>query len=50
MRKSFLIGKSWKASKRFQLIHADFCESMQSMSFGGSRYFLIFDDDYNRMS
>ena len=46
----FPVGKSWRASTILQLVHADLCGPMQTESFGGSRYFLLFTDDYSRMS
>ncbi|KAL4291772.1 hypothetical protein GQ457_14G025100 [Hibiscus cannabinus] len=49
-RKSFLVGKAWRASECLKLIHADLCGPMQTESLGGSRYFLLFTDDYSRMS
>jgi hypothetical protein len=49
-RHSFPIGKAWRASKCLELIHADLCGPMQTKSLGGSRYFLLFTDDYSRMS
>ncbi|CAL5340443.1 unnamed protein product [Camellia sinensis] len=49
-RKSFPVGKAWRASTCLELIHADLCGPMQTKSFGGSRYFLLFTDDYSRMS
>ncbi|KAK9157521.1 hypothetical protein Scep_004095 [Stephania cephalantha] len=49
-RKSFPSGKAWRASKCLELIHADLCGPMQTKTFGGSRYFLLFTDDFSRMS
>ena len=49
-RKSFLVGKAWRASKCLKLIHADLCGPMHTSSFCGSRYFLLFTDDCSRMS
>lgn len=34
----------------FELIHADLCGLMNIESFGGSQYFLLFTNDYSRMS
>lgn len=36
-----------KSVKCGQIIHADVCGPMQVTSFGGSRYFLLFKDDYS---
>ena len=49
-RKSFPVGKARRASHCLELIHADLCGSMQTNSLGGSIYFLLFIDDYSRMS
>ena len=49
-RKSFPVGKTKRASHRLELIHADLCRPMQTKSLGGSIYFLLFIDDYSRMS
>ncbi|KAL4032489.1 hypothetical protein IC575_005567 [Cucumis melo] len=49
-QKSFPIGKAWRASKCLELIHVDLCGPMQTKSLGGCFYFLIFIDDYSRMS
>ena len=49
-RRSFPIEKAWRRSTCLELIHADLCCPMNTKSFGGSRYFLLFTDDFNRMS
>ena len=49
-RNSFLVGKSWRASDCLELVHADLYGSMKTESLGGSQYFLLFIDDYSRMS
>ena len=49
-RRSFPIEKAWRASTCLELIHADLCGPMNTKSFGGSRYFLLFIDDFNRIS
>ena len=40
--------KEVKSTKRLQLVHTDVCGPMQTKSFGGSRYFITFTDDYSR--
>ena len=35
-------------SEKLQLVHTDICGPMQTKSFGGSRYFITFTDDYSR--
>ncbi|KAL4353579.1 hypothetical protein GQ457_06G019510 [Hibiscus cannabinus] len=49
-RKPFPVNKAWRATKCLELIHADLCGPMQTESLGGSHYFLLFTDDYSRMS
>ena len=49
-RKSFPSGQSWRASKCLELVHVDLCGPMRTTSLGGSKYFLLFTDDYCRMS
>jgi len=49
-RISFPINKVWRASNCLELVHADVCGPMSVESLGGSRYFLLFTDDYSRMS
>lgn len=47
-RDSFPDGKSQRAHQQLQLVHTDICGPMQTISHGGSRYFLTFTDDYSR--
>lgn len=49
-RKLFPVGKSWRATTCLELVHADLCGPMKMESLGGSRYFLMFTDDYSRFS
>nr|GMD06049.1 Retrovirus-related Pol polyprotein from transposon TNT 1-94 [Ipomoea batatas] len=49
-KKPFSVGKSWRASECLELVHADLCGPMKTESLNGSRYFLLFTDDYTRMS
>jgi len=49
-KKCFPISKSWRASVCLELVHADLCGPMSVESLGGSRYFLLFTDDYSHMS
>lgn len=39
-----------KTSEILQLIHADLCGPMEVNSLGGSRYFLLFEDDFSKMT
>ena len=49
-KKPFPKGKSRRASCSLEIVHADLCGPMQTKSFGGSKYFLLFIDDSTRMS
>nr|GEU80705.1 retrovirus-related Pol polyprotein from transposon TNT 1-94 [Tanacetum cinerariifolium] len=49
-RPSFPVGNSMRDAACLDLIHADLCGPMSVISIGGSRYFLLFIDDYSRMS
>jgi len=49
-RVSFHVNKAWRASSCLELVHTDVCGPMSIESLGGSRYFLLFTDDYSRMS
>ena len=50
MRRSFPIEKAWRASTCLEFIHADLCGLMKIESFGGSRYFILFIDDFSVLS
>ena len=39
--------KTGRSKEKLQLIHTDICGPMQTQSFGGSRYFITFTDDYS---
>ena len=40
---------SWRANKCLQLIHSDICGPLET-SLGGCKYFLLFIDDFTRMT
>ena len=40
---------AWRASKKLQLIHTDVCGPMRTPSLNGSKYFILFIDDFSRM-
>ena len=40
--------KTIRSKKKLELIHTDVCGPMETQSFGGSRYFITFIDDYSR--
>lgn len=41
---------SWRASNPIELVHADLCGPMQTVSLNSSKYFVVFVDDYRRMT
>ena len=45
---SFPINQAWRANEKLQLVHTDVCGPMSVASHGGSKYFLLFIDDYTR--
>ena len=40
---------SWRVNKNLQLVHSDICGCLQTL-LGGCRYFLLFFDDFSRMT
>ena len=49
-RKSFPKGVSWRATLLLELTHTDNCGPMKTLSLGNERYFLIFIDNFSRMT
>ncbi|CAL9022194.1 unnamed protein product [Prunus brigantina] len=49
-RDSFPLESTWRASNPLELVHIDICGPMKTESLSGNRYFLLFTDDYTRMS
>ena len=49
-RRSFSTSVVWRASTPLELIHTDVCGPMQTTSLRGSKYYLLFTDDYTRMN
>lgn len=49
-REKFPVGKAWRATESLMLVlvHSDICGPMQTLSLNGSKYFLIFVDDFSR--
>ena len=43
-------SKGRETSKILPLIHSDVCRPMQDASIGGNKYFLVFIDDFSRMT
>jgi len=48
--KSFPKGVSWRANILLELIHTKICGPMRTLSIGSQRYFLIFIDNFSRMT
>lgn len=44
----FPINQSWRAVEKLQLVHSDVCGPMSSPSLNGSKYFVLFIDDFSR--
>ncbi|CAL9006850.1 unnamed protein product [Prunus brigantina] len=49
-RDSFPLESTWRASNPLELVHTDICGQMKTESLSGNRYFLLFTDDFTRMS
>ncbi|KAL0347031.1 UNVERIFIED_CONTAM: Retrovirus-related Pol polyprotein from transposon TNT 1-94 [Sesamum calycinum] len=49
-KKSFPSGTSWRAKAVLELIHTDVCGPMRTPSNEQNRYFILFIDDYSRMT
>lgn len=47
-RDAILNRSLWRASQRFQLVHADICGPIKPVSSSKKRYFISFIDDYSR--
>ncbi|CAL9021865.1 unnamed protein product, partial [Prunus brigantina] len=47
---SFPLESTWRASNPLELVHTDICGPMKTESLSGNRYFLLFTDDFTRMS
>lgn len=42
--------KGTRAKKLLELVHTDVCGPMETRSLGGSKYFVVFEDDFSRMA
>jgi len=47
-RDSFRLGKPWRESEPLELVHANICGPMQTLSLNKNKYFIIFVDDFSR--
>ena len=48
-RLPFLVNKAWRASEKLHLVHTDVCGPQKTQSLNGSRYFILFIDDFTRL-
>lgn len=42
--------KAWRAREPLECVHTNVCGQMKTLSHAGNRYFIIFIDDYSRMT
>ena len=49
-RESFPKEKAWRAKALLDLVHTDVCGPMNTQTRGGNKYFIIFVDNYSRMT
>lgn len=49
-RQPFPSGKAWRAKTMLELVHTDVCGPMRTPSNEQNRYFILFIDDYTRMT
>ncbi|KAK9873685.1 hypothetical protein WA026_023685 [Henosepilachna vigintioctopunctata] len=43
-------NKGTRANSVLEIVHTDICGPMETISLGGSRYFLLFEDDFSKMT
>ena len=48
-RLPFLVNKAWRASEKLHLVHTDVCGPQKTQSLNGSRYFILFIDDFTKL-
>jgi transposase InsO family protein len=49
-RLTFPTGETWRAKELLELIHTDVCGPMRTPSLHNNRYFILFIDDFSRMT
>jgi transposase InsO family protein len=49
-RQPFPKGGAWRAKQVLELVHTDVCGPMNTLSHGKNRYFILFIDDFTRMT
>ncbi|KAL0381968.1 UNVERIFIED_CONTAM: hypothetical protein Scaly_0484100 [Sesamum calycinum] len=48
-RTPFQVDQAWRANEKLQLVHTDVCGHMSISSYSGSKYFILFIDDFIRL-
>ena len=48
-RLPFKNNQAWRATEKLQLIYIDVCGPMKTISLNGSKYFILFVNDYAKM-
>ncbi|RDX89990.1 hypothetical protein CR513_28197, partial [Mucuna pruriens] len=46
----FSIDKAWRAKDLLELVHIDICKLMRASSLNNNRYFILFIDDFSRIT
>ena len=46
----FPVNQAWRATEKLQLVHIDLCGPMRTPSLNENIYFILFIDDFSRMS
>ena len=49
-RQPFPKGVAWRAKEVLELVHTDLCGPMRTSTHGGNMYFILFTDDFTRMT
>jgi hypothetical protein len=49
-RNTFPQAKARRASKVIELLHADVCQPFQTLSLNNRKYFIVFVNDYSKMT
>jgi len=49
-QQSFPVGKAWRTKEALEFVHTDICGPMNTFTLNKSRYFVLFTDDFTRIS
>ncbi|GKV25633.1 hypothetical protein SLEP1_g35036 [Rubroshorea leprosula] len=49
-RQAFPVNQAWRATEKLELIHTDICGPMKIESLSSNKYFILFIDDFTRMT